>query len=650
MRNIIATVLLLVACSLCCLSYASDSSNPVQTASQTVIEGVLIQVSKLPKSETNPYPDCYYTAVVEIKDILSGPPLAKKVILVLPGFFARQYAPEARFKTGDMIRATVVPFASMPEKVRQTQQADEIEDVDLEFFFPQQILAITALTAAAQQSSFAVEKAPNTRVGAISKKREDDASAKLRRQRLKNDLDEINHLLEAHGGDWDKWYKAQENYRNQYRQQFQSNASKWIDNSFFGVGELPAETVYSADFVRSLIAFKNYLSARNVDLIVLRVPYKGEITDDIFSELPQGEVSNPYLLRMYKELLEADVEIVTDIIPRAKASRLKFPLMYWYSDRAERHPAEGMAWVAAEALAERVKRYENIVEVPSTKFYLKQVSTGMDLDSFLWATEKCNPFWPKGNSNLSSTDYVTFKGVYKEDGKPLGRQRGMYSPILIVGSSFTEYPSLRFGGNITTYLAYLTGVVPDMLYRAGSDASIPRMLAREGDRFLEKRTVCIFPMVPMVTSHALDLPPIVDPAKAARTAVASYAGKALAAALRLRNSPNDAIGTFSGEGLILKARQVNGRGEAELILPLPKLNKFNFFIVELESKPGDAAIIKGTHANQVDVLHKSYSQSEKVDALVFGVTSETTLTLNFSNIRSDIPTQLSRISIYGIEK
>ncbi|MBJ6801031.1 alginate O-acetyltransferase AlgX-related protein [Geomonas propionica] len=614
-----------------------------------MVEGVLTQVSKLPKAETNPYPDCYYTAVIEIKNILSGRSVPKKAVLVLPGFFARQYAPEAHFKAGDMVRATVVPFASMPEKVRQTQQADEVEDTELELLSPQQITAIGAFTSAGQQPAFAVS--PPAPRGAVTDKKRDNNAASERREQIKRDLNQINQLLEAHGGDWDKWYKSLEKHRNQYWQQFQSSPVKWIDDSFFGIGELPLDTAYSPDFVRSLVAFKNYLSARNVDLIVLRVPYKGEITDDLFSDLPAGEVPNPYLLRMYKELLEADVEIVTDIVPRAKASRFKFPLMYWYSDRSERHPAEGMAWVAAEALAERVKRYETIVAVPPAKLHLEKVSTGMDLNSFLWATEKCNPFWPKGNSKYKATDYVTFHGVYTDNQKPLGRKLGSDSPILVVGSSFTEYPSLKLGGNITSYLAYLTGVVPDMLYRAGSDASIPRMLAREGDSFLEKRAVCIFPMVPMITASALDLPPVVDPTKAARTSVASYAAETLVQSIKLRNAPKDAICTLSpSEGLTFKAREAKGREEAEFILQLPTLDKYSFFIIELETKPGDAAIIKATHGSKVDMVHKSYSQPDKIDTLVFPVTSEDSVTFNISNIRSDIPTQLLRINIYGVER
>ncbi|QXE90907.1 alginate O-acetyltransferase AlgX-related protein [Geomonas subterranea] len=646
-RHLLATALLVVVGLWCCLSYAADSATSV-AAGQTVIEGVLTQVSKLPKAESNPYPDCYYTAVIEIKNILSGRSIPRKVVLVLPGFFARQYAPEAHFKTGDMVRATVVPFASMPDKVRQTQQADEVEDVDLEFFFPQRITATSALTSAEHQPSFAV-KSPGKREAATGRKRDDNA-ARQRRERIKKDLEEINALLLAHGGDWNEWYKSVEKYRNEYWAQFQSNPGKWIGDSFFGIGELPLGTVYSPDFVRSLVAFKNYLSARNVDLIVLRVPYKGEITDDIFSALPKGEIPNPYLLRMYKELLEADVEIVTDIIPRAKASRFKFPLMYWYSDRPERHPAEGMAWVAAEAIAERVKRYDSIAATPPAKLHLKEVSTGMDLNSFLWATEKCNPFWPKGNSKFNSADYISFRGVYTDDDKPLGRRTGSESPILLVGSSFTEYPSLKLGGNITSYLAYLTGIVPDMLYRAGSDASIPRMLAREGDAFLEKRTVCIFPMVPMVTSNALDLPPVVDPAKAPRTAVASYQGDALNGVIKLRNATQDAIGAFSADGgLILKAREAKAREEAEFVLQLPKLDGFSFFILEIESQPGDAPTIKGIYSNQSDTVHKSYSQSERTDTLAFRVTSEKAVTLSLTNIRSDIPTKIIRITVFGVK-
>src|SRR6185369_4581951 len=99
--------------------------------------------------------------------------------------------------------------------------------------------------------------------------------------------------------------------------QFEAKTRLWIGDSFFSAGDAGYGGVYKPEFVQSLIAFKNYLATRNVDLIVLRIPNKGEVVDDLFAPAPDDKVTNPYLLRLYKELLEADVEIITDIIPTA---------------------------------------------------------------------------------------------------------------------------------------------------------------------------------------------------------------------------------------------------------------------------------------------------------------------------------------------
>lgn len=637
-------ILLLLLYSLFLAPHAFATANtPGDKENASILEGVLVQVSQLPPAQENAYPDCYYTAILDVDHIVSGRSISRKIILVLPGFFARQYAPEAGYKTGDKVRATVVPFASMPEKVRQTQQADDVEDVDLEFYFPVKVSPIQNFqdfTDAVPFDGQHVKSAERTQ----SKSPDPKASA-ARKEQMRHDLMEIEKLLADHGGNWGRWYESIRPFREQYKKAYDAKAQRWEGNSFFSAGNLDDGKIYSDAFVKSIVAFKNYLSERNVDLILVRVPNKGEIVDDVFVPGSGDKTTNPYILRLYKELLEADVEIVTNIIPEAKKNRLKYPLMYWYQDFGELHPAEGIAWVVAEELAKRVSRYDKIRGGSKIGFRKGETTTGTDL------SEDSHPFlWPDGNVNFAPRDYVRFTSILNPDGTVVRPKQGKDSPVLVVGSSFIEYPSLRLGGNIPAYLAFLTGVVPDILYRSGSGVGIPRTIAREGDSFLANRSVCIFPIQPWILYDAFSTPPIVELSKSSKTPLASYAGDEMKKHLRLvRGTPDHAF-IYSADGS-LKVQPLTSDsrlgGKLELLLP-HAVSDFPFFMIEIETQLGDAAVVSAKMGGQMDSIYKSYSQQNGKDVLIFKSGKDNVVELTFSNIRKDLPTVIKNLTVVGL--
>jgi len=617
----------------------------VQNSKQTVVEGVLSQVSKLPTPESNAYPDCYFTATIDINHILSGQSIPAKIVLVMPGFFSRQYSSQAKYKVGDKVRVTVVPFASMPDKVRQTQQADEIEDVNLDFYFSEEIALVQEFKNITNPVPFLGKKHKGEE---STNFRPVDLKAKAARQeQMRHELENIDGLLAKHGGDWDKWYESLKDFRAQYKKQYDAKAQRWVENSFFSAGYLDSGKIYSPEFIKSIVAFKNYLAERNVDLILVRVPNKGEVVDDLFAPVPPDQISNPFLLRMYKDLLEADVEIITDIIPRAKKARLKYPLMYWFQDFAEPHPAEGIAWVVADALAERLNRYEKIRNFPKVNFRLLQVSTGTDI-----STDSHIFYWPRENPKFSPKEYVQFSAVSFNDGKILRPKQGSDSPILIVGSSFIEYPSLRLGGNIPSYLANLTGIIPDILYRSGSGLGIPRTIARENDTFLKKRSVCLFPLQPWVFFDALSSPPIIDVTKANKTLLTSHTGTDLQKQIRFVLEKSKDVFSYSSEGsLNVQASNKDTRIGGSFSFSLPdKISDFPFFMLEIESRIGDAAYIQARYNTQSDTIYKSYSQLNSNDTMIFKSENNHILDFEILNIHPTIPTVIKSIIVYGLQQ
>ena len=606
----------------------------------SIVEGTVTKVSSLPIAEANPYPDCYFTALLEIHQIVSGRSVPQKVILVLPGFFSRKYAAEAGLKVGDKITAKLMPFSLMPANVKETQQADEIEDSDLEIFFADNVSAIKDFKAVKKPVPFLVEEnslRPEKRLFSIVP--EDKAA---RQEQIQKDLREVKAALSRHGGDWDKWYSSLKPFRDNYNVTYSAKASKWIDDSFFSAGYLDNSNIYSPDFVKSVVALKNYLAARNVDLILVRVPNKGEVDYDLFTPVPDDHVSNPYLLKMYKELLEADVEIVTNIIPKAKEKRLKFPLMYWYQDFEQNHPAEGMAWVIAEELSDRLKRYSRIRSLPKKKYSIGSASTAEDWIGFKW---------PTGNPKFSSDDYVGFSTVIDDNGHPVTINRGLDSPVLVLGSSFITAPSIAKGASIPSYIAYLTGVVPDMLQRRDGDFMMPRLIAQEGEDSLRNRVVCVFPFVPWVAHKALAQLPAFDTEKSAKALVASYSGPDLETVLHPDAGKIDPGFMFSKDGALhLQPHNSKSNSSVTFQLKLPEsVRKYSHFVVSLDLSSKDFTGIKVAYGKQVDTIKRSGQATE--ERFGFTATPEGTLTFDIVADRyKKVPVEIKGVRLYGVEK
>jgi len=622
-----------------------DSKEPIDKTSRSVIEGTLLQVSKLPPPDGNPYPDCYYTATISINHIVSGQSLPNKLILVLPGFFARQYAPEAKYKQGDKVRATVAPFASMPDKVRQTQQADEIEDVDLDFYYPEKIALVQKFQSITNPVPFAgkhqeVEESVNFQPI--------DLKARTARQEtMRHDLEQINKLLARHGGDWGKWYDTLNDFRAQYKQQYDTKAQRWIGDSFFSAGQIEYDKGYSPEFVKSVIAFKDYLAVRNVDLILVRVPMKGEIVEDLFTPVPADQISNPYLLRMYKELLEADVEIITDIIPRAKDKRFKYPLMYWYQDFSEVHPAEGTSWVIADEFAKRVSRYSRVESMPKQIFTLKVNLKDAPITDG-WQSLK----WPPGNPKFRTLDNVRYSTVVDDKERPVELKKGLDSPVLVLGSSYIATPSLTQGGTIPHYFAYLTGIVPDLVHRRDADLMMPRIIAREGDDFLRNRSVCLFPFHPWVPHKALAPLPIFDPDKSTKTLLATYSGPTLHDAIEFSPETSTGVLSYSPDG-ILHIGQANetSYASASIRIKIPEaIAKFSNFILSVEFEGTDFADVLIKYSGQIDSMKRGLTQSNE-EVFAFTTKSDYFLVIDITGDKFRItPTKIKCLKFFGVRQ
>ena len=627
------SLLLLLILALPTAALAQDPGS-AQQAERSEIEGTLTQVSPLPVAEGNPYPDCYYTCKVNINQILSGRSIPAKVILVLPGFFARRYAPEAKFKPGDKIRATVVSFASQPESVRQTQQADEIDDVNLEILFPEQISTIKEFQNVSSTIPFAGGVAKPVPVAPTFEAVDLGAKA-ARKEQMRQDLAEINRLLAKHGGNWDAWFDSLKDYRAQYSKAFASKAQKWVGDSFFSAGDLGDSKMYGPEFIKSAVAFKNYLSARNVDLILVRVPMKGELVDDLFAPGAPDGIFNPYLLRLYKELLEADVEIITDVIAAAKKQRLKYPLMYWYQDFPEPHPAEGIAWVVADAFAKRAARYERVRAAQRNPVVLGKADSDYT--------------WPPGNDKFSTAGRIPFASVTYNG--PLALRQGSDSPVLFLGSSFLTAPSLEKGGSIPQYFAYLTGIVPDIFQRNQGDVMTPRNVLREPDDFIRKRSVCLFPITPWLPYTRFVPLPVFDPDRSEKTMLASYSGRNLHSGIEFfPGTPKDSFAYASNGLLRIWPANKNRDVPVNFKISLPdSLAGYPYFVVSIGFGETDRTQVTVQYSGQSDTVKRSEMQKNNEEVFAFASNSDKYLSVNLTaNEYYLFPAEIKYLKVFGV--
>lgn len=589
----------------------------------TTVEGTLVRVSALPRPEASDYPDCYYTAKIESRAVIAGDPIERVAVVVLPGFFDRKYAPHAHLKAGDRVRVVLKPFQKAPQAVKQVQQADDIDEFGLQYYLAERIETINAFSSLPSRVAF---REPEALARGVAPWADVDIEAhKVRSQRIREDLKQIDSLLARHRGDWDAWYDATERYRSEYRRQFELQAQMWMGDSFFSAGRVLYEDVSHPAFVKSVVEFKRYLEKRGVDLILVRIPYKGEIVPDLFSSLPPGEVLNPRLLRLYKDLLEADVEIVADVVPRAMHARMEYPLMYWYQAFDEPHPAEGMSWVLAKAVAERVVRYKKVKQAEKTAYRLKR------------ETQPYRDFkWPDGNQKFHPDDYVSFQAVTHSDGTPLELSQAASSPILMAGSSFIAYPSLPKAASVPHYLAYLTGVAPDIVYRNGYEVGIPRSVAIEGDKFLRNRAVLVYPFHPYTALQgALSLPPMLNPTEVDKQLLAVIDKNNFRESVVLPPDAEQGIFEFTPDGqLALRSfdKEMGAKGVLELELP-QATRDYSTLVLEVTFAAKAYAVIAGTHGRSSDTLARSISEPRLDDYLVFEKGDGPRIQLDFNHNR-----------------
>lgn len=480
-KHILFSILYIVCLSL----YAQN-----QEISKIIIEGELKFVSELPNLDKMDYPDCNYSTIFEVNSDSSE----INVNIIFSGIVNKERLSASNFKVGDKLRVTLIPFENTESKVRQTQLVDQVDDFDILTYYALDAKKIKKYSKKTNSKTIVSqkEKVREIEISSIDKK-----ARRIRGKTIKKDLKKIEDLLKSHGGTWEQWEKDLENFKSEYNKANKSKKSKWIGNSFFSAGKAYSNS--EGNFVNAMIDFNNYLKQFNIDLIILRIPYKGEVVGDLFSESLSDNITNLTAMKITFEMLKNDIEVI-DIVPRLIENRLNYPLMYWYNDFDEIHPGEPISWVAAEEIKNRLKRYTEFNDYPKITTYIKDTTGIRNGKRYRW---------PKGNDFFPPKGVITYKSVVDSSRNMIQLEYNKNeSPFLFIGNSFLAYPSIKRGGSIPHYFTHESGLIPDVYFRSGG-VGLGRLIYKRGKSYIEKRRAVIYIVKPTHFQENVPIIPLI---------------------------------------------------------------------------------------------------------------------------------------------
>ncbi|MEM6720654.1 MAG: hypothetical protein AAF611_15100 [Bacteroidota bacterium] len=454
------------------------SNNYGQKKSDLILEGEIEFVSKLPKPNEIDYPDCNYSAIIKIfsdkKDT--------RISVVFKGIVNKKTVPTAGFKVGDKLKLTLLPFDKTNAEVRQTQLVDQIDDFDMEVYYALKAKKIQKFSQKADATLIATTKEKVASIQTLPKNRE---AVRARKQKIKSEIKRIEKLLASHGGTWEQWEKDIQEFKEEYTKANKAEDAMWIGNSYFSAGNAYARK-NEGNFVEAMTGFQKYLDQFGIDLIVIRVPFKGEVVGDLFSDKLTDHVVNPYAMKVTLDLLKNDVE-VHDILPKLIEERMNYPLLFWYNDFEETHPGESASWIIAKEIKDILKRYPEYETSPKINTNLKDTVGIRNGKSYRW---------PKGNKAFPNNKMIPFKTVKDSLDQVVAMNYDKNeSPFLFVGNSFLAFPSIKRGGSVPHYFIHETGIKPDVYYRSGG-VGLGRLIYKKGLSFLENRRAIVYVALP----------------------------------------------------------------------------------------------------------------------------------------------------------
>ena len=484
-----------------------------------VCEGRVAEISKLPEASKLDYPDCDYTVIFDIAEVVENPrksPPPHTVQLLVPGFRQKKGDGLPRLRKNKLYRITMLPDTQVSDARRSITRIDDLTRFDLEEFY---------LLSAKETASGATPKATTQR--GIDNRTESSeklvwpavpdhlkriqqeaiiAEKRKNRKRLdyfKGRVDEINRRFTESMAKQTKSYST---YRGPYGVEYcgspvvpsaGSPRQRWanIENHFFGLPEDWQLIRWNCHRVmpqniEALKAFRDFLERHGVQLIIELIPDLHDIAARVmvpgFEDVPDYESAVAAIT-----LLDAGIEAIytSDRFMRDKFCR---EMLFCYPGNT--HPHDGAQEILTAIMAERLKYYGDVLPATLERdaFSVKKETTVYG-KRFVWPAHVDIGGHQAGEPQ--QCEYIYYRGERLKNA-PL-------SPILVIGNSFIQTPQDR--RSYCDRLAMRTGTNPQELQ--SQLPVLPVLIWKDPKRYLNGKKICIFPVG---TRHLFTVAQIAD--------------------------------------------------------------------------------------------------------------------------------------------
>ena len=437
-----------------------------------VIEGTVRAVSAVPDPQSNDYPDCLYTVFVEVNSFRSANTREEEdvsceseLIIDVPIMKDFSILEKNIFLPDDMISCECAVYEEMPQGIRELQLSDDIQSFEHQQYYP---IAIKKIPNFSSKRSEVFSKRKKTILPIQSVQRDNDARKK-RDERIQNEISRIEAELKKHGGSFDAWKKEYESISEKYKKLCDQKYSVWVNDSFFSAGGRGGtETKYDTkSYIDGILPYKKYLEDNNIDLIVVRIPSRGDFAARVLASDDFQE--NPAWVKHYYECLKNDIEII-DPMPEMWRRRFDYQLFYFFQNEDETHPHEGTIMSAAHVLSTVLERYgisrkDGLLSLRETLFRADESVH----NNFQY-------LFPPGNKDKDPEKPMSFHQVIDNaSGKFLRLRDNTSSPFLFVSNSFFGERNMRdYGASLPHYAAYLLQSVPAWNFQSAMHNSMLR--------------------------------------------------------------------------------------------------------------------------------------------------------------------------------
>ena len=429
----------------------------------SIVEGEITERSSLPDPKDSDYPDCRYTAHFVGNAIISGLSCNKELSLSIDGFHNKAILNTNSLKVGDKIKCAIVPIDSVPDNLASIQEADELSLFTLDSYLATTIQKISSYTDTTylpvssthfKSESFDFKSVFEERVNP-------PLSNNLllsQQERIRKDLEAANEMLQTYESAQETtepefqeaWAKEKERFSDDYNtiKRGSSIVHYWrnINHSFWCLPPqytlIPKSLpVLSEDKLEALVAFKDFLEANGIQLIVSLVPDRYEIASRVinsdFSDVPVYQ-----LLSYVKQLSEAGIEC--PYYPPSIIEQYNlFPFAYLFPN--DSHPGTTVQYCIAQIIADRLSNFHFPKTLQTSKFSHVQVPTYAD-------TVTNNYKYPYNcdiDNNEAGEGYTNDEIHY--EGKILTKDSG--SAIYVVGNSFMQTPGWTQQNSLPAFLS-----------------------------------------------------------------------------------------------------------------------------------------------------------------------------------------------------